>query len=395
VRCPGSREGGTFLRRALKPVLLLTMVIAAVALSAAPAGAQGITRPQTFLHSGSDTSYKLMSSIDSAYGQSEGCETIVDPGETQPLDFRCLPNDPDTITTENFAHDRIAAAHPLGSSNGINQLCQQGLAGVAQIHFARSSRAPRDTDCDGMNFVAFARDALPFEAFPDLPGSPVADFDNPDPLCAGEGLCLTQSQLTGIFVTCTITNWAQVGGDSAPIAIYTAQAGSGTRSTWDGFVGGDSSLCTDENHVIFENDNTPILDNPDAARAIFYYGFGDWQIEVEPNPDGSALGAVDGVAPSEETIADGSFPFSRFMYNVYCVNCAHGRQASARLLRYIEERTGWICKQNQFHSDNPLTGDNYGSEIEDIISAHGFVNIPVGPIGGGEQGESKCRLFTT
>ena len=345
------------------------------------------------LGSGSATTYELMDGLDRAYNESAGCSVLATP---QPLDFSCVLPDPvGTIKTENYAHDRISEAYPLGSSNGVNQLCQQGLAGVAKIQFARSSRAPSGSDCTGLHFVAYARDGLPWEAFPDLPGSPVASMNNPDPLCAGKGLCLTQAQIVGIFVTCTITNWNQVGGANAPIEVFAAQAGSGTRSAFDGFIGGSSESCIPApdlaTHVIFENENTSLFLNAhDAKNAIFYFSYGRWVNDILPNPDGSGLGAIDGIDVSAQTIGDGSFPYSRYMYNVYCNTCATGINASIQTKKYINETTGWICKTNNKHSANPITGVNYGEELDQIIRDFGFVNIPVGG-----PGTNKCKLFTT
>ena len=44
---------------------------------------------------------------------------------------------------------------------------------------------------------------------------------------------------------------------------------------------------------------------------------------------------------------------------------------------------------------DPVTGLNYRTEIANIITAQGFVNLPVGPIGGGVSGSDYCRLTTT
>jgi ABC-type phosphate transport system substrate-binding protein len=221
-------------------------------------------------------------------------------------------------------------------------------------------------------------------------------MNNPDPLCAGKGLCLTQAQIVGIFVTCTITNWSQVGGLDAPIEVFAAQDGSGTRKTFDGFIGGSSDACIPApdlaTHKIFENENTSLFLNAhDAKNAIFYFSFGVWQNDILPNPDGSALGAIDGIAATVGTIADGSFPYGRYLYNVYCSACPTGIQASSSTKRYIgETNTGWICKLDSKHSIDPLTGDNYGVEIEKTITSEGFVNIPPGG-----PGTNKCKLFTT
>ena len=47
---------------------------------------------------------------------------------------------------------------------------------------------------------------------------------------------LTQAQLQGIFVNCTITNWNQVGGTAGAIKIYTILPQYGTRKAFDTFA---------------------------------------------------------------------------------------------------------------------------------------------------------------
>jgi ABC-type phosphate transport system substrate-binding protein len=402
-------------------VALLATSIALMAFLVLPGGANATTRaakttkvkvikPSQILGSGSDTTYQMMAALDTLYNDSAGCNTIATPGNTQPLDFRCITPDPaGTITTENYPHDVVREAYPLGSSSGISQLCQQGLAGVANMQFARSSRTLRATDCHNLHFVAYARDGISWEAFPGVAGSPAAAMNNQSGTCAGStGFCLTQQQLKDILLNCTITKWDQVGvpdgsGGTDPIVIYTAQANSGTRATYEGFVGGSSQTCIPANqlasHTVFENENTTILGNADAKDALFFFSFGVYTNTVAPNPDGSALGEIDGVPVNVTTIGDSTFPFGRFLFNVSCGAaagslCGTAKPAGTRTKAYVSEK-GWLCKLGTSHSDDPLTGLNYRTEIANTISKQGFVPLQSGPIGGGAVGSDFCRLFTT
>ncbi len=372
--------------------------------SAMPATGGGGPIAASVLGSGSDTTQFMMNGLDGLYLFSPGCAQIPTPsGPTPWLDFSCQSPDPaGTITTENYAHDQVHEAYFLGSSNGINQLCQQGQAGVAHIDFARSSRAPKVGDCTGMHFVAYARDGISWEAWDKSGGTPsgIHNMNNQSGTCAGSGgatqFCLTQSQLQGIYITCTITNWNQVGGNSQKISIYTPQSGSGTRSTWDTFLGGDSSHCIPANqlatHVIPENSNANIP-NSDLKKAIFPFSYGVWITQVNGHA-GAKLGAVDNVAPTATTIADGSFPYGRYLYNVYCTSaCASGASSTAAV-NYVGEEA-WICKADANHAIDPTTGVNYRTEIANTISAFGFVPVPFGVIGGGDPNSDYCRLFTS
>lgn len=299
-------------------------------------------------------------------------------------------------TTENYEHDSPREAFFLGSSNGIKQLCNQGQPGVAHIDFARSSRALKNTDCAGLHSVAYAKDGISWEAW-NVSGSGVFGMNNTTSPCAG-GICLTQAQLKAIFVQCTITDWNQVN-PSVPVGttidVYTAQAGSGTRSTFDGFVGGSSDSCINNrgsayagSHIIPENGNAPILANGDQNVAIFPFSYGVWTQQSTAN---TVLGAVDGVAVSDTTIGDGTFPWSRNLYNIYCSATCPGGASSAATVNYVGE-TGWQCKLGSQHSINPLTGRNYHTDLYFVYTTHGFVPMPGGAIGGGVGGADYCRL---
>lgn len=298
--------------------------------------------------------------------------------------------------TENYAHDQPTEAYFLGSSNGIKQLCNQGQLNVSHIDFARSSRGPKSTDCVGLRFVAYARDGISWEAF-NIVGSGVATQNNTTAPCVS-GICLTQNQLKGIFVNCTITNWNQVGSTTnLPISIYTPQAGSGTRSTFDGFLGGSSDSCIPSaqrsTHIIDENSNVGIPPS-DQAGAIFPFSFGVWSNQVNGS-GGAVLGAIDGVAVNSTTIGDGTFPYGRYLYNVYCSSsCPTAAVSSAATVKYVGE-TGWICKLGSDHSINPITHRNYHTDLYFVYTTNGFVPVPGGAIGGGVSGADYCRLFTT
>lgn len=300
------------------------------------------------------------------------------------------------MNTENYTHDQPTEAYFLGSGNGISQLCKQGQAGVAHIDFARSSRAIKGTDCAGLHAVAYAKDGISWEVFTGT-GTDSNGMNNTGAPCAG-GLCLTQAQLKAIFLTCTISDWNQLN-PSVPVGttinMYTPQPGSGTRATFDGFLGGSSDTCINargtsyaSTHIVPENSNTPIIANGEQNSAIFPFSFGVWSNGNNPN---TALGAVDGVAVSASTIGDGSFPYSRNLYNVYCsATCPNGA-SSTQAINYVGE-TGWMCKLGSQHSINPLTGRNFHTDLYFAYTTNGFVPMPGGAIGGGVQGADYCRL---
>jgi len=384
------------------------MAVVAGALTASSVFASGGGGPtaESILGSGSDTTQFMMSQLDNLYLFSPGCAQIPTPsGPTAWLDFSCQSPDPSgTVHTENYQHDQTHEAYFLGSSNGIKQLCTQGSAGVATISFARSSRASKSSDCAGLDFVAYALDGISWEANNNS-HSGEFNMNNQSGTCSGSGsgsftrFCLTQAQLQGIFVTCTITNWHQVGGQNVVINPYTPQSGSGTRSTFDTFLGGSSDTCINKRpgtyaatHIIPENANHAIAANGDTNNAIFPFSFGIWTVQVH-NLNSWTLGSIDKVSPSQTTIANGTFPYTRNLYNVVCRACAAG-VSDTEVFNYAGP-DGWICKLSTKHGNDPVTGVNYRTEVANTIRANGFVPVPQGAIGGGDPNSGFCRLSTT
>jgi len=358
--------------------------------------------PTAVLGSGSDVMFHVASALDLLYNESPGC-TLIDPNPAdQKYDLSCDPQ-PGDITTENYAHDRISEAAPIGGSAGVTQLCEQGLAGIANIDYARTTsgppKPPTPPPCTGLKYVAYARDAITWEAFPSGKKSPAVGMNNQSGACSGSsGFCLTQQQLQGIYVNCTITNWNQIGGSkSAPIQIYTILPQYGTRSAFDKFLGGSSSSCPGVTQID-QTDNAaiPLKNQPFAISPV---SVGSWTERYGSAKQTSKLGEIDGVAPSATTITSGAFPYVRFLYNVYCAGvgspavCGSAPPATQATVNYIGEE-GWICTANT-HADDPITGVDYRTEIANTISQYGFVPLPVGPIGGGDLNSDYCRLFTT
>src|SRR5262245_5510930 len=190
------------------------------------------TTSQPIIGSGSDTTMYMMDALGDLYSQAPGCNQI---GSPQPLDGSCPSGNP--ADAENFFHDTVAQLFFIGSGGGINQLCKTGLANVARIDFARSSRVPigaaiGGSDCSGLDFVGFARDGISWECFP---GAANAGCK---PIFAKKGKkSLTITQLKNIFVNCTVTNWNQVGGINKAMHVYVPQANSGSGVTWAAALG--------------------------------------------------------------------------------------------------------------------------------------------------------------
>jgi phosphate transport system substrate-binding protein len=182
--------------------------------------------------------------------------------------------------------DRYVAEHPGpgvevqggGSSAGI----RAALSGAAEIGMSSRELKPDET---GLETFLMARDAIALIVHP---SNPVRS--------------LTREQVRGIFQG-RVRRWDEVGGRSADITFITREEGSGTRGAFEELVMGKEAEIAPDGIV---------QDSTGAARAI-----------VATDPDAIAyisLGmvtpevvaiALDGVQPTHESAADGSYPLTR------------------------------------------------------------------------------------
>ena len=112
---------------------------------------------------------------------------------------------------------------------------------------------------------------------------------------------LSVQQIRDIY-TGVVTNWSQVGGSSAPIAVVSREAGSGTRGAFEEIIGFQGRLLAGAN----ENTSTGaikagIAQNPNA---IGYISLGSVDDTIKAV-------SVDGVAPSTGNVQNGSYRVAR------------------------------------------------------------------------------------
>ncbi len=168
--------------------------------------------------------------------------------------------------------------NPTGSGSGITAV-QEGRCDIGL-----SSRSLKEEEkAAGLTETVLAYDGIAIIVHPD---NPVSD--------------LTKAQIADIY-TGKITNWSEVGGKDAAIVVIGREAGSGTR---DGFesITGTKDACKYRQQLTSTGDviNT-VASNPDA---IGYASLASVKDSVK------AL-SVDGIAPSEATVKDGSYVVQR------------------------------------------------------------------------------------
>ena len=168
--------------------------------------------------------------------------------------------------------------NPTGSGSGIQAVsegrCDIGLA----------SRGLKDDEkSSGLTETVLAYDGIAVVVSPE---NPVSD--------------LTLQQIADIY-TGKITNWKDVGGNDAEIVLIGREAGSGTR---DGFesITGTEEACQYRQELTSTGDViATVSQNPNA---IGYASLSAVKDTVK------AL-SVGGVAPSEDTVKDGSYVIQR------------------------------------------------------------------------------------
>lgn len=168
--------------------------------------------------------------------------------------------------------------NPTGSGSGIKAV----LEGRCDIGL--SSRELKDEEkADGLNATVLAYDGIAIIVHPE---NPVAD--------------LSIETIARIY-TGEITNWSEVGGNDAEIVLIGREAGSGTR---DGFesITDTEDACKYRQELTSTGDViTTVAQNPDAIGYASAASVKDTVKAV----------SVNGVAPDETTIKDGSYVVQR------------------------------------------------------------------------------------
>jgi ABC-type phosphate transport system substrate-binding protein len=308
-----------------------------VTMSGVASAAPDTTRvSRTVVGIGSDTTYEVMNALDQVYNQSAGCAIIPPSGGTfTTYKQTCivggsLAYDGPLIETENEYHDRIVEAYPVGSGNGATALFQyvDGGSSVAlPADFSRSSSKRTLTPETGMTQFesAYARDGISYwvgrkntsvtrskNGSTPTPNITSADLKtvflgdgNPNSSNAGCAInWKKQPNGTKLSKVDSVGNATGTPG-SGNIVVYATQTGSGTGKDFANFlqagkVAADLQDCinpnftdgTGEQHVIFENNATPICgdgrchgDLPVLLRPVHAEPGGDGLVRRCPRRD--------------------------------------------------------------------------------------------------------------
>lgn len=168
--------------------------------------------------------------------------------------------------------------NPTGSGSGITAVTE------GRCDIGLSSRNLKDEEAaKGLKATVLALDGIAIIVNPE---NPISE--------------LSLEQIAKVY-TGEITNWSELGGNDAEIVVIGREAGSGTR---DGFesITKTADACVYRQELTSTGDViTAVAQNPDAIGYASLASVGDTV---------KAL-VVEGVAPSEETVKDGSYLVQR------------------------------------------------------------------------------------
>ena len=179
---------------------------------------------------------------------------------------------------ENLNEGVKFSYNPTGSCSGIQAVhewrCDIGLS---------SSNLKEEEAAGGLEATILAYDGIAVIVSPE---NPVVDLD---------------VETIAKLYTGEITNWKDVGGNDAPVVLIGREAGSGTR---DGFesITDTKEQCQYRQELTSTGDViTAVAQNPDA---IGYASLASLKDSVKAV-------TVGGVAPTEDTVKDGSYVIQR------------------------------------------------------------------------------------
>ena len=167
---------------------------------------------------------------------------------------------------------------------------------------------------------------------------------------------LTVEEVQGIY-TGQITNWSQVGGKNQSIRPFQRQENSGSQSALLRLMEGLPLIEPEQEDRVGDMGGIirDVADYRNYANAIGF-SFRFYASEMEAN-DQIRLLALDGVAPTKETIRDGSYPISDSFYAVTAapIGQPDPRESDPQLDAFLR----WILSE----------------QGQQIIEASGYVGI--------------------
>ena len=135
---------------------------------------------------------------------------------------------------------------------------------------------------------------------------------------------ITTEALHEIYVNNGITNWKEIGGDDKELVAYCRNNDSGSHAQMENFILGgkpiNEKIAQERISLIMASILTDVDDfnaqNPDkiAMGYSLYYYFNN--VKYVLGPMDLKLMSIDGIAPTDETIGSGTYPYTTNYYAV-------------------------------------------------------------------------------
>jgi phosphate transport system substrate-binding protein len=242
-----------------------------------------------------------------------------------------------------------------GTSGGFEKFC----AGETDISDASRPIEPEEVDACKKGGVAYSD----FQVANDG----ISIVTNP----ALEISCLSVDQLKQLWETSDVTNYSDLGDDAdsgeplpdAEVSLYGPGTDSGTFDYFTDVINGEEGL-TRKDYQPSEDDNVLVQGVSGDENGLGYFGFSYY----EQNQDALNLVSVDGgngcVAPSSETIQDGSYsPLSRPLF-MYPATDATAKPEVAAFVQYVADNYAEIAESALIV---PMS-DEQGSEAQAAVA---------------------------
>lgn len=153
-----------------------------------------------------------------------------------------------------------SANPPPGNSVQGKAALVESSSNAGALDIARSTQARTSADWNGLEFTAFATDAVTWAS---------------SASGASAGVSLTRAVLRGIYDG-TLTNWSQVGGANAPIVAYLPPIGSDTQLTFVNVILGFDPATKPVTIKRFPENDATSIPAADRAGAIVPFSIASW-----------------------------------------------------------------------------------------------------------------------
>jgi phosphate transport system substrate-binding protein len=222
-----------------------------------------------------------------------------------------------------------------GTSGGFEKFC----AGEIDISDASRPIEPEEEDACGKENISYTEVQVANDG--------ISVVTNP----ALEISCLTTDQLKQLWETDDVTNYSELGEDAdtgeplqdAEVSLYGPGTDSGTFDYFTDVINGEEGVSRKE-YQASEDDNVLVQGVEGDQNGLGYFGFSYY----EQNLDALNLVSVDSgdgcVAPSAETIQDGSYtPLSRPLF-MYPSAAALAKPEVAAFMQYVVDNYSEIAE---------------------------------------------------